>query len=151
MERRLGVIDLDTGELLDSGVPVWFGRKVRSPYARWVAMNQDFLQEFAARKDVGLEDWRVFIYLNARLDFENLIHVSQVEVADALGMKRQNVNRSMLKLERLGVILRGPKTGRVTAWRFNPNAGWKGKVRQLRTALDVHHLQVVQDEESGAR
>src|SRR3954469_2179874 len=130
VRRRLGMVDLDTGEMLNEGVPVWVGVKARSPYGRrWMAMNQHFLEEFAARKDVGLEAHRVFWFLNARLDFDNLIQVPQTEIAQVLGMHRQHVNRAIRQLEELGVIIRGPKVGRSSSWRLNPNAGWKGKVK----------------------
>src|SRR4051794_25103657 len=99
MKHRLGMIDLDTGELFESGVPVWVGFKPKSPYHDgWVAMNQHFLQEFAARKDIGLEVYRVFLFLDARLSFHNLIQVPQVEIAEALGMHKQSVNRAIRKL-----------------------------------------------------
>jgi hypothetical protein len=92
VRKRLGMVDLDTGEVLEGGVPVWFGARPRSPYGnRWVAMSQSFLEEFAARKDVRGETLRVFLYLNARLDFENMIHLPMIEVAEALAMRRQNV------------------------------------------------------------
>jgi Crp-like helix-turn-helix domain len=135
MRRQLLTFDAHTGELLD-GLPVWFGVKERSPYGRrWVGMNQDFLLEFARRKDIGLEVWRVFGYLNSILDFDNMIHVPQAEIAKALDMKRPNVSRAMKKLEDLGIILKGAKVGRISAYRLNPNAGWKGKVKDLRPAL----------------
>lgn len=135
MRRQLLTFDAHTGELLE-GLPVWFGVKERSPYGRrWVGMNQDFLLEFAQRKDIGLEIWRVFGYLNSILDFDNMIHIPQTEIAKALDMKQPNVSRAMKKLEDLGIILRGKKVGRISAYRLNPNAGWKGKVRDLRPAL----------------
>jgi hypothetical protein len=138
VRKRLGMVDLDTGEVLEGGVPVWFGARPRSPYGnRWVAMSQSFLEEFAARKDVRGETLRVFLYLNARLDFENMIHLPMIEVAEALAMRRQNVNRAMRQLETLGVILRDPRTGRVGAYRLNPNAGWKGRVANLRKRLEL--------------
>jgi DNA-binding transcriptional ArsR family regulator len=138
MHRQLLTFDAHTGEVLE-GLPVWFGVKPRSPYGRqWVGMNQDFLLEFARRKDVGLEVWRVFGYLNAILDFDNVIHVSQKEIATALDMKRPNVSRAMKKLEDLGIILKSPKVGRISAYRLNPNAGWKGKVSDLRPAMERH-------------
>ena len=59
-----------------------------------------------------------------------------MEIADALKMKRQSVHRAIKQLEDLGVILRGPKAGRSSSWKLNPNAGWKGKVRNLGPALD---------------
>ena len=97
-------------------------------------INQQFLEEFSSRKDVTGEVLRVFLYLNARLDFENIIQVPQIEIAERLGLQPQNVHRSMKRLEELGIILRGPKVGRSSSWRLNPQAGWKGKVVHLREA-----------------
>ena len=110
-------------------------------------VNQSFLEEFSARRDVGGETLRVFLYLNARLDFENIIQIQQTEIADRLGMHKQSVHRSIRKLEDLGIILRGPKVGRSSSWRLNPNAGWKGKVTHLRQA-QRHHLELVKAEEN---
>jgi DNA-binding MarR family transcriptional regulator len=142
MGRRFGQVDLDTGELFD-GVVVLVGRKIKSPYGKqWMAMNQKFLEEFAARKDVHAETLRVFLYLNARLDFENLIQLPQVEIAEALSMERQNVNRAMSQLEELGIIFRGPKVGRSSTYRLNPMAGWKGKVKNLKPAI-ARHLKTI--------
>jgi DNA-binding IclR family transcriptional regulator len=97
---------------------------------------------------VGAEVLRVFLYLNARLDFENIIQVPQLEIAEKLGIKRQNVYRATRQLEDLGIILRGPKVGRSSSWRLNPNAGWKGKVTHLRQA-QRHHLELVKSEENA--
>jgi hypothetical protein len=132
--KRIGSVDLKTGELLD-GVNVWVGRKIVSPYGRqWMQVNQDALAEIAADKDLGLEAWRVFAYLNARLDFENLIVVQQTEIAAALGMARQSVYRAMKLLAGKQIILRGPKIGNVSSYRLNPYYGWKGKVQNLTKA-----------------
>jgi hypothetical protein len=146
-ERRIGSVDLNTGELLD-GINVWFGRKFASPYGRdWMQVNQNALVEIAADKDIGAEALRVFLYLNGRLDFENLIAVPQVEVAEALGLKRQAVNRAIKLLVAKGIIVRAAQTGRgVTALRLNPHYGWKGKVRNLRQARQTR-LQVVEASE----
>jgi Winged helix-turn-helix DNA-binding len=139
VQRRVGMVDLDTGELLQSGVPIWVGVKVKSPYEEgWVAMNQHFLEEFAARQDIGRQTYRVFLYLDARLNFRNLIHVSQADIATALKLPKQNVNRAIRKLEELGILIRGPKIGKSCSWRLNPNAGWKGKVKELRPAIEQH-------------
>ena len=102
-------------------------------YGCWMQINQNFLREFAARKDVGGEVLRVFLYLNARLEFENLIQVPH-EIADELGMHKQAVSRAIKQLEALGIIIRGPKVGRSSSWWLNPQAGWKGKVIHLREA-----------------
>lgn len=143
-ERRIGTYDLETGEVLE-GVPVWVGRKIRPSDGReWVAMNQNFLAEFTARRDVTGEIMRVFLYLNSRLDFDNLIQVPQVEIAEALHMQKQNVHRAMRWMEREGVIIRGPKVGHSSTYRLNPNAGWKGKTVNLNKAI-TRHLKLVTD------
>ena len=145
--RILGYVDAN-GEIHEGVVPVLCGVRVPSPFgSQWMQINQHFLEEFSAREDIGLEVYRVFTYLNARLDFENIIQVQQTEIAEKLNMQKQNVNRAIKKLEALGVILRGPKVGRSSSWRLNPNAGWKGKVTHLRQA-QRHHLELVKAEEN---
>ena len=110
-------------------------------------VNQDFQTELASQRDLGNQALRVFVYLNGRLDFENVIQVEQIEIAQVLGMQKQNVHQAIRKLEELGIILRGPKVGRSSSWRLNPNAGWKGKVTHLRQA-QRHHLELVKSEEN---
>jgi hypothetical protein len=132
--RRIGSHDQDTGEILE-GVAVWIGRKLASPYGRqWMQVNQDALAEIAADRDMGLEAWRVFAYLNSRLDFENLILVPQTEMATALTMKRPLVSRAVKLLTDKEIILRGPKMGSVSSYRLNPHYGWKSKVQNLHQA-----------------
>jgi hypothetical protein len=143
--RRLGTHDTDTGEVLD-GVAVWVGRKIVSPYgSQWMQVNQDALAEIAADKDLGAEAWRVFAFLNARLDFENLIVVQQTEIAAALDMPKQSVNRAMKLLAGKQIILRGPKLGGVGSYRLNPHYGWKGKVQNLTKARQAR-LRAVAEE-----
>jgi hypothetical protein len=152
--RRLGTHDQDTGEVLVEGVAVWVGRKIVSPYGRqWMQVNQDALAEIAADRDLGTEAFRVFLYLSARLDFENLIVVPQAEIATALSMKRQAVGRALKLLAGKGIILRGPKVGSVSSYQLNPHYGWKGKVKNLHQARQKP-LRLVEvgkgaDEQSG--
>lgn len=131
-QKRLGNFDAETGEVLD-GVLVLVGRKVGSPYGRqWMQINQDALAEIAADPQMGAEALRVFLYLNARLDFENLIQVPQIEIAAALRMKPPSVSRAIRLLEAKQIILAGPKVGRSGSWKLNVHYGWKGKVHHLR-------------------
>jgi hypothetical protein len=128
----LGTINLDTGELLN-GVPVWIGYRPVSPYgSRWMQVNQDALAEIAADPDLGLQAWRVFAYLNSRLDFQNLIQVPQTEIAAALRMKPAAVSRAIRLLADKQIILRGPRVGRSSSFQLNPHYGWKGKIHELR-------------------
>ena len=120
MIRQVGSIDLLTGELIE-GFPVWVGVK-SSPYGnRWFMTNQDALQAIA-------------MILLGKLDFENWIHVSQAEIAEILTMKRQQVSRAIILLEKKGILLRSPKIGRSYGYRLNPYYGWKGKSKKLQNA-----------------
>jgi hypothetical protein len=133
-EKRVGTFDLETGEVLD-GVAVWVGRRVRSPYgSQWMQVNQDALAEIAADPDMGTEAFRVFLYLNARLDFENLIQVPQKEMSEALRMKQPAISRAIRLLTSKQILLKGPKVGGSGTYRLNPHYGWKGKVQNLQKA-----------------
>jgi hypothetical protein len=137
-QRRLSQYDEDTGEVLQ-GVLVLVGQRRAHPYGRrWVMTNQDALTSIASDPELSGETLRVFLYLNGRLDFENLIQVPQTEIANDLGMQKQNVYRSLKQLEAKKIILRGPKVGHSSTFRLNPHFGWKGKVHHLRRAQEGH-------------
>lgn len=89
-----------------------------------------------ANSGLGMEARRVLDILLARLDFENWVHLPQAEIATMLNMQRSHVSRAMRDLEKVGVILRGPKVGRSITYRINPNFGWKGSVKNHNAALN---------------
>ena len=55
------------------------------------------------------------------LDYENLIQVSQADIARELDMHRQHVQRSIKRLIQLGIILEGVKIGISRSYRLNPS------------------------------
>jgi predicted transcriptional regulator len=69
--------------------------------------------------DLNGVDFRVFLYLSSRLDFEEFSCVPQTEIADSLRKDRTNVSRSIRKLKDRGVIIPGGKVGRSPEWRLN--------------------------------
>ena len=99
-------------------------------------INEDAYEELAADREMTLEAHRVFMYLNGRLDFENFINVPQKQIADTLKMNKQNVSRTVKLLETKGLIIRGPKVVKTSTFRLNPHYGWKGKVRNLKLAIN---------------
>lgn len=147
MRKTVDVIDPKTGKVI-RGAFVWIGERIPSPWSgKFMVSNQEFLEQLVKRPDIGFELLRVFVFLNARLDFNNLVQLPQTEIARALGMKKQNVHRTMKRLEELGIIIRGPKVGHSCSYRLNPQAGWKGKAKDHRTALkelmDARGMRVV--------
>lgn len=129
--HALRSINESTGEIMD-GVAVWVGPKVKSPYGKgWYMQSQDAVLALAQDKELAGRPTRVLLYLLSRLDFENFIHLPQVEIAQALDLRAPHVNTALKLLEEKGILIRGPKVGRSFGWRLNPNFGWKGKVRHL--------------------
>lgn len=68
-------------------------------------------------------DLRVFLYLTGCLDFDNFIQVPQLEIAEALGRRKEHISRAMAKLKAKRVVIAGPKVGRSAVWRLNPDYG----------------------------
>jgi len=134
--RRLGQIDMSTGEVLEDGFVAWVAPKRKNGFGtRWVAMSQDAAMTLA-QSDLGTDDFRVLMSLLSRLDFENLLVLNQAEVGRELKMQRQNVQRSVKRLIGMGVLLEGPRIGVSRSYRLNPQFGWKGSARNHVIALD---------------
>lgn len=134
--RSLETFDAKTGEVLE-GAFVFVPQKKNSPFGQeWFAMSQNAMTFLAKnRKALGEEGFGVLMALGARLDFENFILISQADLARDLGMRPQNLSRAIRRLEELGIIDKGPKSGRSPTFRMNPHMGWKGKAKHHFTAL----------------
>ena len=103
-------------------------------YRKVVYGLQDAFEEIAKDPELTLEPKNVLFYLYSKLDFENFIQQSQADIAEGLGIKKQQVSRAMKMLIAKQIILEGPKVGRSKCYRLNPNYGWKGKVKTLQEA-----------------
>lgn len=144
-----GFID-QNGEIHEGdGVPVWVGKKTHFTklYGRdWMVVAQNAFALMAIDPDLTLEPKNILMYLFSRLDFENYIQVPQVEISEALNLRKQNVNRSIKLLETKGILIRGPKVGRSSSWRLNPNYGFKGNPRgKVSKDIKSGHLRLVSD------
>ncbi len=110
-------------------------------------MAQDALVILAKDKDLTLEPKNVLLYLLSQLDFENFMHVPQVEIAEALGMDKSKVSKAIKLLTEKGILIRGPKQAR-SSFRLNPNFGYKGNPsgKVYRTKDGRREFRVVDDE-----
>ena len=131
--RRLGTVDLDTGELVE-GVNVWCPTEKKGGFQllygwRYCIMAQDAMTMIAADREITGATLKVFIYMAGRLDFENYIRIQQTEIAEALHMYKPDVSKAVKLLEGKNILLRGPKVGQSYSWRMNPNFGYKGDPR----------------------
>lgn len=135
-QRRLGQVDMSTGEVLEDGFVAYIAPKRKNGFGKeWMAMSQSAAMQLAT-SNLGADDFRVFMALVAKLDFENLLVLNQAEIAREIGMHRQHVQRSIKRLIGMGVLLEGPRIGVSRSYRLNPNFGWKGSARNHVIALD---------------
>ena len=137
MNKRLIQIDHDTGEVVDGFVAYVVPKRKNGFQQGWLAMAQNGA-EILAQSDLGANDFKVLMKLLSVLDYENLIQVSQADIARELDMHRQHVQRSIKRLIQLGIILEGVKIGISRSYRLNPSFGWKGSAKGHREALHEH-------------
>ena len=128
-------VDTSTGEVLDlrerPGMFVYVPDRPRWGEGWFMAIQEAFV---ALAKDKSLtgRPKDVLLYMMGRLDWDNYITLSQVEIAGELGMYRQDVNAAIKLLVERGIIQQGPKAGRTNSYRLNSTYGWKGKTINLR-------------------
>jgi DNA-binding transcriptional ArsR family regulator len=123
--RRLGTIDLDTGEISDDLLIA--SPKKRRLDGEFVMATQDGFLRLARDPDLTGEDFKVLMIYLANLDFENFLQISQSYIATDLGMKKENVSRATKRLVEKGILIKGLKVGRHQTYRLNAFYGWKGK------------------------
>lgn len=128
--RIKGYQDIYTGQ--EYALPVLIGKK-ENPYEHGFYMgNQILAREIIAKdKDIKGETHRVLWLLISILDFENWIQISVTDIAKEIDMLQPNVSKAIKVLEKKEIIIRGPKIGRSSSFRFNPEILWKGKVQNL--------------------
>ena len=141
MNKRLQQIDSETGEIIDGFVAYVVPKRKNGFGQGWLAMAQNGA-EILAQSNLSGNDFKVLMKLLSVLDYENLIQVSQADIARELDMHSQHVQRSIKRLLELGIVLEGVRIGISRSYRLNPNFGWKGSAKGHREALH-EHLKVV--------
>lgn len=127
------VVDSKTGEIENEYILVATKRRNGFQDGGWLAMSQTALDAIAEID--RLEDMKVLMKLLAKLDFDNYIQISQIDIATALSMDKSQVSRAVKRLIDRGIILKGPKIGRSNTYRLNPHYGWKGSAKGHQRAL----------------
>ena len=138
--KKHEIIDTETGELIPA--IVWIRRPWKGEHF-FMGFHEGFTA-IAKDKEISLEAKNILYYLLGKLDFENFILISQVEIAQQLGMHKSNVSRAMKSLVNRQVILEGPKNNRTKTFRLNHNFGWKGKLSNLRILRNTEMKTVIE-------
>ncbi len=124
-EQKRFYVDSETGEAYDL---------VAVPRSQSKSWNRGgfFMGMLAAFDDIANADWpdgdyKIFIKLLGRLDFENYLHLDVKELADEMGRSRETVSRAVSRFVARGILHRGPRVGRSYTYRLDPSTAWRGK------------------------
>jgi hypothetical protein len=126
--RRIEMVDTETGEVL-RGCMVWIPRKLNL-LEEFFMLFQQAIGDLALDREMTGESLRLLCFLFSKMDFENYIHISQMEISERMGIARSSVCRAMkILVEKKIILVLGE--GHNKRYRLNPIYGWKGKVRNL--------------------
>ena len=92
----------------------------------WMIAAQKAFTQLACDPDLNGGELKTFMYLMGKLDFENYILVTKKEVEEQTGYSRKTIIAAFNTLEKKGILIPGPKFGRSSTWRLDPNYGYKG-------------------------
>ncbi len=134
--RKLIQVDVETGEVIERGALVSFPNRTINGYLRWMAMNQDVLFNVAnTNNGLNGEDYRTLFAMLGCLEFDNFILVNQTELAKKIGMLRPNLARSIKKLVKEGILIKGARLGPCRSYKLDPMFGWKGSAKNHLKAI----------------
>ena len=92
-------------------------KKFKSEYVR--VFQEGFL-EIVLDKDLTGDDMRVLFGMISHMEYENKFTVPLGRLAEAIGMKRQNVSRSVQKLLQKRYLTKDGNQGRVNHYLIDP-------------------------------
>lgn len=136
-KNQVRLLDESTGEILSQGVFVYVTGKVKWREGFFMGFQNAF-EKLAQDGELVGQPMRVLLFLFARLNFENYVAIPQTEVSEVLGMRKERVSEAIRKLLDKGVLIKGPKLGRMQSYQLNSHYGWKGSIRNLEEARRAH-------------
>ena len=122
-KRYIMVTDEETGKIKGC-----YPLKSKNLGTGWIAVYQNMTLTMA-QWNLPNEQYRVFLALLSKVDFENYLTISQKELSEELKMKQQNISKAIKALREKKVIIEGPRAGLNKTYRFNPYIAHKGADR----------------------
>lgn len=74
----------------------------------FITIFQEDLYHLVTQGEMSLREWRVFMYLCATLNAQNITVTFLDQIAEELGMQRENVSRTLTKLKKRNLIIEKP-------------------------------------------
>ncbi len=122
-KKYIMVMDENTGKIKGC-----FPLKSKNLGSGWIALYQEMITAIA-RWNLPNEQYRVFLALLGKVDFENYLTISQKDLANELNIKQPHISRAIKALCNMQIIIEGPRAGLNKTYRFNPYVAHKGKDR----------------------
>ena len=113
--KKTYIIECEQGKnLVAREVP---STKLKSHYVR---AFQEGLLEIILDKDLTGDDIRVFLAIISHVEYENKFTMPLSHLAEAIGMKRPNVSKSVQKLLQKAYLLKDGNQGQVNHYMIDP-------------------------------
>lgn len=141
MQRRIGNVDLDTGEIFEHVNIVAFTAKRRNGFIEgWAAMSQVAISDMLAnqRKELGSEGLSVLLFLVSEMQAENRVIVNKTALGKAIGMDPRNVRRAFVRLLGAEIISEAEPMGMFKSYVVSPEIAWKGAAKNHVIALNAY-------------
>ena len=104
--------------------------------ARWLLLWQDpsdigvsMVEQAMMDKPLTQTEYRVRDYLMGTIGIGNCVYVNQAAVARDLRLHRHKVCEAIRRLVELGILLKGPKSGRSNTYTVSPAFCFAGSLR----------------------
>jgi len=140
--KTLGLHDSITGEVVEGGLTVYVGSKVKWRENWFMGIQEAFIA-LAKDSEITGRPRRILDYLFGKLGFENYICITQKEISKELKLYKSDVSSAIKLLTDKEIILKGPKLGRTTTYRLNSEYGWRGSIKNLSKDRLSTHLKIV--------
>ena len=105
----------------------------------WVALYQDAVS-MIADWNLPNEQYRVFLKLLGKLDFDNYLRISQKNISEELDIKQPHVSRAIKALEQREIIIEGPRAGLNKTYRLNPYVAHKGSRNYQENVIEFNEV-----------
>ena len=132
-KKFITLIDEETGKTVGH-----FPLQSKNLGKGWVAVYQ-IMAVLLARLKLTNEQYRVFLALIGKIDFDNYLTINQTALAEEIDMKQPHIARAIKNLCERNIIIEGPRAGLNKTYRFNPYIAHKGSERE-KTIVEFEKL-----------
>ncbi|MBR5914131.1 MAG: GIY-YIG nuclease family protein [Selenomonadaceae bacterium] len=115
-----------------------FPKKAKNIITGWIDLYPKAISEIADA-NLSKHEYRVFLKLLSKLDFDNYLTISQTEFAQELSIPQPHISKAIKGLCERDIIIEGPRIGLNKSYRLNPYIAHKGSERK-QTIIDFEKL-----------